>query len=72
MIYVIAICLVLITVAQLWGQEAAQFLFFILLVLAIFAIVILAIYYGGNETASWISQQWSSLISRLNALDILP
>ena len=68
MIYLIAVCLVLITVAQLWGQEAAQFLLVIASVLTIFGVVILIVYFWGSESLLWLNDIWDSVSRSLDSL----
>ncbi len=68
MIYLIAACLVLITVAQLWGQEAAQFLLVVVAILSIFAMVIFIVYFWGSESLVWINDLWGSFSRSLDSL----
>jgi hypothetical protein len=68
MIYLIAVCLVLITVAQLWGQEAAQFLLVIASTLSIFGLVIVIVYFWGSESLFWLNDIWDSVSRSLDSL----
>jgi len=68
MIYLIAGCLILITVAQLWGQEAAQFLLVIASILTIFGLVIFVVYFWGSESLTWLNNMWDSVSRSLDSL----
>lgn len=68
MIYLIACCLVLITVAQLWGQEAAQFFLVVISILSIFGLVVLVVYFWGSDSLLWVNDLWDSLSRTLDSL----
>jgi hypothetical protein len=68
MSYLIAVCWVLITVAQLWGQEAAQFLLVIVSILTIFSLVIFIVYFWGSESLTWINGLWDSVSRGIDSL----